>query len=253
MKVCLVTAPTATEFRELDEIHSPSVQSTSFAPQLGILSLAAILDQRGSRPQILDLNRVFLQYINQIRTNEIDFAGFAARSLADQDAEVFGFGSICSTYPLTIRTAGELKALRPDITVVFGGPQASVVDLQTLKVFPFVDFVLRGEAEHTLPKLLSELETDQHLEQVPGLTYRHDSHIVRTTSAQIIDNLDELPFPAYHLTGDLQGAAVAVLELGRGCPFACTFCSTNDFFRRRFRLRSPERVLRDMRAIASAY
>jgi hypothetical protein len=51
----------------------------------------------------------------------------------------------------------------------------------------------------------------------------------------------------------LNGATFAALEMGRGCPFACTFCSTNDFFRRKFRLRSPERILRDMRAIATTY
>jgi hypothetical protein len=69
----------------------------------------------------------------------------------------------------------------------------------------------------------------------------------------VIDDLDALPSPAYHLTGELHGADIASLELGRGCPFACTFCSTNDFFRRKFRLRSPGRVLLDMRAIAEAY
>jgi hypothetical protein len=55
------------------------------------------------------------------------------------------------------------------------------------------------------------------------------------------------------LTGGLNDADRAALELGRGCPFACTFCSTNDFFRRNFRLRSPERVLLDMRLLAAAY
>src|SRR5437764_12338342 len=49
------------------------------------------------------------------------------------------------------------------------------------------------------------------------------------------------------------GRDTAALDLGRGCPFACTFCSTNDFFRRNFRLRSPERVLQDMRQFAARY
>jgi Radical SAM superfamily len=55
------------------------------------------------------------------------------------------------------------------------------------------------------------------------------------------------------LTGDLDGAPYAPLELGRGCPFACTFCSTNDFFRRRFRVKSPQHMLAEMRSIASRY
>jgi Radical SAM superfamily len=69
----------------------------------------------------------------------------------------------------------------------------------------------------------------------------------------VIKDLDALPSAAYHLTGELRGAYRAALEMGRGCPFACSFCSTNDFFRRNFRLRSPERILRDMRALAATY
>ena len=116
-----------------------------------------------------------------------------------------------------------------------------------------MDLVLRGEAEHNLSLLLDQLEGERRLDLVPGLSYRCGAEPRRNANANVIEDLDALPSPAYHLTGELQGAHRAALELGRGCPFACTFCSTNDFFRRNFRLRSPERVLRDMRLIATAY
>jgi hypothetical protein len=128
-----------------------------------------------------------------------------------------------------------------------------VVDVATLETFPFVDLVLRGEAERSLPVLLDQLQDKRHLDQVPGLTYRTSARPSRNPNAPVIESLDDLPTPAYHLTGDLWDATRAALELGRGCPYACTFCSTNDFFRRRFRLRSPERVLQDMRQIAAEY
>jgi biotin synthase-like enzyme len=75
----------------------------------------------------------------------------------------------------------------------------------------------------------------------------------RNPDAPLLLDLDEIPSPAYHLTGELRGLRRASLELGRGCPFACTFCSTNDYFRRKFRLRSPERVLNEMRKIEVEY
>jgi len=119
--------------------------------------------------------------------------------------------------------------------------------------FPFVDFVLRGEAEVSLPALIDQLHGEQRFDQVGGLTYRVGSEPRRNPSGKPIANLDELPPPAYELTEELQGATKAALELGRGCPYACTFCSTNDFFRRNFRLRSPQVLLRDMRWIAEKY
>jgi hypothetical protein len=254
MSVCLITAPTAAEFGDDDEITSDLVRQVTLEPQLGILSLAAVLEVRGDSVLIVDLNRTYFQFADSGGMSELDeFAEAAAGAIAERCADVYGFSSICSSYPLTIRIAKALKAIRPDCTIVFGGPQASVVDIQTLAAFPFVDLILRGEAEESFPLLLNELAGGRRMDQVPGLTYRMEGQPRRNPNADVIRDLDSLPSPAYHLTGELQGASRAALEMGRGCPFACTFCSTNDFFRRNFRLRSPARILHDMRSLAQAY
>jgi radical SAM superfamily enzyme YgiQ (UPF0313 family) len=252
MDVCLITAPTAAEFQNPEEFSSFSVQAVSSEPQLGILSLAAVLERRGDRCSIVNLNQRFFDHVTRSDAAG-SFAAAASGVIAGTEADVYGFGSICSSYPLTIRIAEIVKAACPRSTILFGGPQASAVDVHSLAAFPFIDLVLRGEAELTLPLLLDELPGARRLETVPGLTYREDGRIRRNSNAPVISDLDSLPSPAYHLSGDLLGATTAALEMGRGCPFACTFCSTNDFFRRKFRLRSPERILRDMRAIASTY
>jgi len=254
MKVCLVSAPTAAEFGGTIEIESDVVRQITLEPQLGILSLAAVLEVRGDSPEIVDLNRTYFHLADSAGLSRLDdFAEVAASVIAEKDAEVCGFTSICSSYPLTIRIAKAVKAIRPECTILFGGPQASVVDMQTLAAFACIDFILRGEAEESLPLLLGELAGRRHLERVPGLTYRAEGQPRRNPNAPVIRDLDALPSAAYHLTGELEGAHRAALEMGRGCPFACTFCSTNDFFRRNFRLRSPERILRDMRALAVTY
>ena len=254
MNVCLVSAPTAAEFGGDIEIESDLVRQITLEPQLGILSIAAVLETRGDSPEIVDLNRTYFHLADSAGISRLDdFAEFAASIFAAKDAEVFGFTSICSSYPLTIRIAKAVKAIRPKCTILFGGPQASVVDTQTLAAFPFVDFVLRGEAEESLPLLLEELAGGRRMERVPGLTYRAEGQPRRNPNAPVIQDLDALPSAAYHLTGELEGAHRATLEMGRGCPFACTFCSTNDFFRRNFRLRSPVRILRDMRNLAVSY
>jgi hypothetical protein len=252
MNVCLVSAPVATDFKKRDEIDSCLREPAVSEPQLGILSLAAVLEARCDAVRIIDLDQAYLAHLDS-QNEASSFAGQAANLISADPADVYGFSSICSSYPLTIRIAEAVKDARPGSLVLFGGPQASVVDRQTLAAFSCIDFVLRGESETTLPILLDELAGEGKLSRVSGLTYRCGSEICRNASAPIIEDLDTIPPPAYHLTSGLQGATKASLELGRGCPFACTFCSTNDFFRRRFRLRSPGRVIRDMREIASAY
>jgi radical SAM superfamily enzyme YgiQ (UPF0313 family) len=253
MHVCLVSAPTVTEYQSVDEWSSEEVHSSASRSQLGILSLAAVLEGIGDRPDIVDVNRAYLRFIETSSSHSANFAYFLASAIVENDAELYGFSSICSTYPLTVRVAESVKKLRPNATVLFGGPQASVVDVETLTAFPFVDLVLRGEAETSLPLLIAELLNKGQLDRVAGLTYRDGSQVRRNGNGPAILDLDSLPSPAYHLSQCLDGARTASIELGRGCPFSCTFCSTNDFFRRNFRLRSPVRVLRDMRDISEKY
>lgn len=252
MRVCLVTAPVATEFKGRDEIDSCVDEPAVSGPQLGILSLAAVLEARKHAVSIVDLDQAYLAHLDS-PDRDRSFAEVAASFVAAKDVDVYGFSSLCSSYPLTIRIAQTLKTCRPTSVILLGGPQATVVDLPTLAAFPFIDFILRGEAETTLPLLLDELSGQGTVSRVPGLSYRYHSQPHRNASAPIIEDLDALPTPAYHLAGIQSSAPRLSLELGRGCPFACTFCSTNDFFRRNFRLRSPERVIRDMRKIAHTY
>ena len=254
MRLTLVTAAIATDFEHPEDAASASVRTFSTAPQLGTLSLAAVLEAHSIKPQVVNLDQLYYRYLDECGARGLnDFPAWAAPRLISTGAAIYGLSTICSSYPLTLRIAAHLKALQPDCTVVLGGPQASVVDLATLAAFPSVDFVLRGEAERTLPRFFEEWSGRRRFSDVPGLSFRSPFGPVRNSDAPVIDDLDSLPFPAYHLTGELAGASYAMLELGRGCPFACTFCSTNDFFRRKFRVKSPARVLTEMRAIAEQY
>ncbi len=254
MRICLVNAPTGTEFSDPSEYNDKAIRRESCLPQLGILSLAAVTKRLGYETTIYDCNRAFFCFADTAGESQLErFAEEAAYQIAAAGADVYGFGSICSAYPLTVRLARLVKTLSPDATIVFGGPQASVVAESTLKAFPAVDFVIRGEAEESLPLFLEELIGKRRFETVPGLAYRSVWGVQRNPDAPVIMDLDALPEPAYYLTQELRGERSASLELGRGCPFACTFCSTNDFFRRKYRLRSPQRVLDEMRSIHAEY
>jgi len=253
MKICLISAPTANQFngRAVGEAEAARIMG-ELAP-VGILSLAAVLESKGLQPEVVDLNRVYYNWLQKKNRESGDFCGFAGEYLAARDIDFFGFSTVCSSYPLTLRIAGEVKRLRGDSVVVLGGPQASVVDVATLRAFPAIDLIVRGEAEHTLPELVEALARGSSLAAVQGVTFRAGGEIVRNPDAALVMDLDALPFPAFHLFPDVAHCRHFPLELGRGCPFSCTFCSTNDFFRRRFRLKSPEKMIADMRRVREAY
>ena len=251
MDVCLVSAPTASEFQDARVLRSEAVRLVAEYAPTGVLSLAAILRQHGLTPRVVDLNRLFYAHVDAGARG--DFVSHVAAHLAALRAEVYGFSTLCSTYPLTLRIVERLRAARPGAVIVLGGPQASVVDVATLEGFPCVDFVLRGEAEESLPRFLDAIDRGRGYEAVAGLTFRGDGGVRANVAAPVILDLDTLPLPAFDLYPELDMCQFVPLELGRGCPFACRFCSTNDFFRRRFRLKSPGRLIEQMRTLRQRY
>ena len=252
--VCLVGAPTVTEFEGTVTSRGQAEHLNADHPPLGILSLAAVLEEKGIAHQLFDLNRLFYEWVCAESAGcEGRFFPLAVRALQSVRADVYGFGTISSSYPLTVRLAREIKRAHPDAAIVFGGPQASAVDVETLEAFPFVDAVVRGEAEEILPQLLSALGRAEGLGEVAGITFRRNGSVVRTPDAPALPDLDRLPTPAYHLWPEMEKRRTVPLEVGRGCPFACTFCSTSQFFRRHFRLKTPARVIEQMKALRQAY
>lgn len=251
MDICLIGAPTVTEFGE--EAKSPRIREGALHPPLGILTLAAILRRELLTPAILDLNQLFYEYLGDSGARAaVDFCAYAAARVPGE-AGVIGLGTICSSYPFTIRLAERIKAAWPDKVVMLGGPQASVVDVPTLEAFPFIDMIVRGEADETLPRVLHSDWSPESLASIPGITFRRRGTVVRNLEAPLVRDLDDVPFPAFDLIPDIDKLPYLALELGRGCPFACTFCSTNDFFRRRFRLKSPDVLLAQMRRAKATY
>jgi radical SAM superfamily enzyme YgiQ (UPF0313 family) len=253
MKVCLISAATANQFdgRTVDEAEAARIMG-ELAP-VGILSLAAVLEAKGLQPEVVDLNRIYYSWLQGSNRKRSDFCNFAGDYFASRDFDFFGFSTVCSSYPLTLRLAAEIKRTHPQSAIVLGGPQASVVDLATMRAFPFIDLIVRGEAEHTLPELVDALAGSGSLAMVPGVTFRRDGEILRSPDAPLVLDLDALPFPAFHLFPDVRFCRHFPLELGRGCPFSCTFCSTNDFFRRRFRLKSPAHMIAEMQRVRETY
>ena len=237
MKVCLISAATANQFDSGRVGDRDAARLMGELAPVGILSLAAVLEAKGLRPEVVDLNRLYYDWLQDSNGNRADFCSFAGAHFARRDFDFFGFSTVCSSYPLTLRIAAEVKRVHRRSVVVLGGPQASVVDVATMRAFPFIDLVVRGEAEHSLPELVDALAGRGSLPAVPGITFRQNGEIVRSPEAPLVADLDALPFPAFHLFPDVRFCRHFPLELGRGCPFACTFCSTNDFFRRRFRLK----------------
>jgi radical SAM superfamily enzyme YgiQ (UPF0313 family) len=252
MRFCLVAPPTLYEIqsRQLSAVRAARLIGEN--PPLGILTLAAILESAGVEAVVLDLNREMSRFLSR-EGHCGDFVSFTASTLSVADCDIYGFGSISASYPVTLRVIRALKRELPGRTIIVGGPQASVCDRATLDAFQEIDVVVRGEADQIILNLVAALSHGSGLENVAGITLRREGVAVRTPEAPLLRDLDGLPAPAYHLHPEIAQARFAALELGRGCPFGCKFCATNDLFRRRYRLKSAQAVLEQMHRMNQHY
>ncbi len=130
--------------------------------------------------------------------------------------------------------------------LVAGGPHASVCATEALR--NGFDFVVRGEAESSLPELASALANKLDLARILGISWNDRGLLRHNTDRPFRTDLDALPDPLSALDafdpqayGAKQPVAPAGLLSSRGCPAACTFCA-NNVTGRKFRFHSPERV-----------
>src|SRR5688572_9040794 len=174
MKICFISPPTVVEFNERSVDESEAARLIFEHAPSGILSLAAVLDQQQLEVEIVDLNDLFYEYvIAGLRQQGVEFCGYAARRLESVWADVFAFSTICGSYPLTLRLARAVGETHPEASIILGGPQASVVDVASLEAFPFVNVIVRGEAEETLPRVLEALASNpSNLKLIRGITFR---------------------------------------------------------------------------------
>ncbi len=218
------------------------------APPIGLMTLGAILEQKGHEVELVD-------FADPILKGDIPFDSDLARNAAEyvyaRRGDVVGFTSRCDCYHYTLDLIRHYRELDPATPIVVGGPQATVTARPTMQNFPFIDYVVLHEGDRTFPNLLEAMKDGRGYDQVNGIVFRRNGQIVVTPPAELIKDLDEVPMPDYKFH-PLRGNAASI-EVGRGCPFQCTFCSTSTFFARSFRLKSPERVVSEIKELKERY
>lgn len=155
--------------------------------------------------------------------------------LAATGCKVFGFSSICTTLPIALVVARELKKKLPDSTIIFGGAQPSLVHNRLADEYNFIDAIVVGEGDVALPKIVKDFPLKNKIFKSP-----------------LIADLNTLPYPDTDLIkieDYLHGEISFPLDAGRGCPCSCTYCSTKIVWRKKFRVKSPTRILGEMEFI----
>jgi len=131
---------------------------------------------------------------------------------------------------ITIIKQLRVRGLETHITL--GGYYPTIKHNEILKKYLYIDSIVRGEGEITLPLMVEKIKKGESLNTILGISFREKNKIIINRDRPLIENLDLLPFPARDdINFEMKKGFVPGICSSRGCFFNCTFCSISSFYK----------------------
>ena len=239
MKVLFVNPPqTASKYKFMGVI----------APPLGIAYMAGVLQENHIDVEILDAS-----------AEDMDFKD-VEKELLKRKPDLVALTALTPTIGRALETAQVVKETLPDSIVVMGGYHPTFNFIETLED-ENVDIVIRGEGEYIMLNLVQALENQSSLHDVKGIVFedKNSKESVVNPEAPLIQDLDELPFPALNLLPmkkyrllDMDTHMTTMITT-RGCPMQCSFCSSAAMHGKKIRERSVENIVDEIEYLKTNY
>jgi anaerobic magnesium-protoporphyrin IX monomethyl ester cyclase len=144
--------------------------------------------------------------------------------LYQKEPDVVGFSLYIWNIEESIKVMRMLKAVKPDVKIVAGGPEVTYDYDYWMERVPEIDVIAIGEGERTFKQLLDVFGGKGDLANVQGIAYRDSGQLKMTAPGPKLD-LRELPSP-FRFKEDVPELSkrITYIETSRGCPFSCQFC-----------------------------
>ncbi len=219
------------------EIYKDFKSVATEYPPLGLAYIAAVLEKNGFAVKIVDMP------VEGVIEDQL------VMILKEFKPSVVGITATTPTIGYSTKLAALCKKELPDALVVMGGPHPTAVPGQVL-ADSNVDVVVRGEGEYSFLELAEAFKSGKKFSNIGGISYKDGKNAAHNESRPLIENLDELPFPARHLLPmkkyfyvDAKAWPMTTIFTSRGCPGMCLYCSAHITFGRDFRARSAKNVV----------
>jgi radical SAM superfamily enzyme YgiQ (UPF0313 family) len=186
-----------------------------YIPDPGIAQIAAVLKKSDIEITIYDLNLVgnsFGIFLNNIRVKKPDIIAFKFFDT--------GFSGV-------IQLAKTARTQCPNVKIIGVGPHITLFREHILHCTDVFDFIVIGEGEVTASQIIEYIEGRRSIYNVSNVIFRNSNGNIITTKREIVEDLDEMPMPAWDML-DLERYFPLILLNGRrGCPNSCAFCAHN--------------------------
>lgn len=231
-------------------INVQIIDGNNLVPPIGILSIAALLENSGHEIQIIDKDPKFFNFINEIKKF---------------NPHMIGIGFLTAAYKRALELTKKLRLEIPKAIYFYGGVHTTIDPINILNKFS-ADFVVIGEGEFTVLEACERINKEKTLNGIKGTIYKgKNGKIINNGPRPLIENLDKLPLMARHLLnfekeyltfpGVIRGYSCksTTIMTSRGCPYQCIYCSSNNIFGRKVRRRSVENVMEEIIFLIKTY
>jgi len=197
-------------------------------PRLGVLILGTMMARRGWEVEV---------YVEDLRRVDYDVVA---------SADLVGISTITSTAPRAYAIADKVRGM--GVPVLMGGPHVTYLAEEALE---HADFVIRGEGEAALTAFSDAWERGRDFSAIPNLSLKVDGAAVHHPMLPMEKDLDAIPYPDLALLkpdpGRRKFTPPIPVQTSRGCPFDCSFCSVTGMFGKKYRFRSTENIIGELR------
>ncbi|MCP4133185.1 MAG: B12-binding domain-containing radical SAM protein [bacterium] len=246
------------------QVFSKYQVAAGVVPPLGLAYLASYLIKSGHTVTIIDSlgegHNILREWKDDLYLRGLHFADIIKK--IPRNTQVVGISNhFTIAFPSVLALAAEIKE-KYNISLVLGGANATALYEAALQE-ECVDYVLFSEAETSFNSLCAYLAGKANIDDIDGIAYKSNGHIFYNQKTYYIPDPDKLPFPArdllpqeqYQEAREAHGPAQkrwTTIISSRGCPFECTFC-TSELWGRKWRGRSAKNVVDEIELCMNRY
>lgn len=268
MRILLIRPPS---------VYGENLRGYQLDLPLGLLYIAGVLEKEGHDVKVID-GRIYFKDKGLVNTyakrGELDKIYAAIKEEVKKlSPDAVGISNqFTAQVESAVRTAEAVKAADPRIITIAGGPHSVALPETFFNNTNTVDIVVLGEGERVAQNLARCLSQKGDLRTINGIAFKEKGAFTVNKREALIENLDELPYPAYHLIkmedyfeAEKLGFAIrgvykytgseraVSMITSRGCPYGCVFCSIHLHMGRGWRGHSSEYVLKHIQFLKDKY
>lgn len=250
-------------------LKKEDVLTFGFYPPLGLGYIASVLLKEEVDVEILDILVDGKNHVEDVGNGMVRL-GLPKENITEilltKKPKIVGLtNSFFSFSDDSGRLASIVREALPDAFIIIGG--SATTEVKRMLSNQVIDCVIVGEAEYIFRDVVACIAAGdiKKAQNISGTVWHVGTEVITNPSRELIQDLDALPFPAYHLLPmekyiwQKQSNFAATMRwplmhmiTSRGCVYNCNFCSTTRYFQK-FRARSIEKVIDEMKLLIKNY